>query len=68
MPEALEPGGIGRERLWQNFQCDIAIEFRIPRAVDLPHTACANGRKNLIGTDMSAGCQRHGEVLIIEPA
>ena len=50
---ALEPRhalGVARECFGQDFQCHIAPELRIPRAVHLAHPARTNSSENFIGT------------------
>ena len=43
--------GIGRERLGQHFDRDVAIEAHVPRAVDRAHPAGADLGDDFIGTE-----------------
>ena len=56
---ALKPGhatAIGGERLWQDFDRDVALQTRVARAVHLAHPACADGGNDLVGAEAdSAG-------------
>ena len=36
---------------------DVAIQARVPRAVDLPHPARAERREDLVGTETGAGVE-----------
>jgi hypothetical protein len=49
--EAHQPIGIGRERLGQDFQRDVAIELRIARAIHLTHAACAEAAGDFVQPD-----------------
>ena len=40
--EARQAVGVGRERLGQDLDRDVAIELRVARAIDLAHAACAD--------------------------
>ena len=52
--EAGQPVGVGGHALGQDLDGDLAIELRIPRAVDLAHAAGAEGREDLVGTESRA--------------
>ncbi len=54
---ALEAGQsivVSCERRRQDLDGDLAIEFRVRRAVDLAHAAGANGRDHFIGAETGA--------------
>jgi hypothetical protein len=53
--ESREPVGVVGERRGENFQRDVAVERRIPRAIDLAHAACAEDADDLIDADARAG-------------
>ena len=60
---ALEPRervGIGRDGLRQHLDRDVAIQLPVARAVDLPHSARAQRREDLVGAEAGAGGERHG--------
>jgi hypothetical protein len=55
---ALEAGdavGIGGERLRQNFQRDIASQFRVARTIHLSHPTGTERRNDFVGTELSTG-------------
>ena len=56
---------IARERLGQDFQGDVPVQLRVARPIDLAHPAHTDGSENLVGTKVSAGCQRHASRLIL---
>ncbi len=58
-PEAGDAVRVGRERLGQDLDRDIAVEPRVSRPVDLPHPAGAEGREDFIRTQACASgeCQ-----------
>jgi hypothetical protein len=61
---ALEPGNpiaVGGKHIREDFDRDVAVELRIPRAVDLAHSAGTERRDDLINTEPRAWCQRHVE-------
>lgn len=43
----------------QNLQRDVTAEFRIPRPVDLSHSACADRGNNLVRTEPSTWGEGH---------
>ena len=57
--EPRKPILIRRERLWQDFDRDVAFESRVTRAVNLPHAADSQGGPHLIGAETSAGREGH---------
>ena len=57
--EAREPIRIGRERVRQDLQRDVAIQLRVARAIDLTHAARAEQRNHFVGTDTSAVANGH---------
>ena len=44
----------------QDLDGDDAVQTRVARAIHLAHAARTDGSENLVGTKVSAGCQRHG--------
>ncbi len=52
--EAREPFGVARDELRQDFQRDVAMEFRVAGAVDLAHAACAKRASYFVRTDSRA--------------
>jgi hypothetical protein len=46
--EALESHFVTSELLRENLDCDLAIEPRVTRAIDLAHSANTNERENLV--------------------
>ena len=57
--EPRQPIGILRERFGQNFNSNLSTEVRVARAIDLAHTASADGRLNLVGSEASTGTNTH---------
>src|SRR5262249_2932358 len=57
--EAAPQVGVFRERLWQNLDSDDAVEARISGAIDLAHTASAEGAADLVRTEASTSRERH---------
>ena len=49
--EAREPLAIGCEVFGQHLDGDVALELRIPGAIDLPHAASAERRDHLVRTN-----------------
>ena len=47
----------------QYLDCDVAIQLRVARAVDLAHAARANGRNDFVGAKARAGGE--GQALIV---
>ena len=61
---ACEPGesfGLASKFVWQDFERDVTIQFRIASAVDLPHPALADMRNDFVDAEPGAGCE--GQVL-----
>ena len=58
--EALAAIGVDRCDIGQHFECDLALQSRIARPIDLAHPAGAKQRHDFIGTELSARAQRHG--------
>ena len=52
--EAREPIGVGRERVGQDLDRDVAIQLRVARAIDLAHPAGAERRQDLVGAEPRA--------------
>src|SRR5262245_16497439 len=57
--ETREPVGIEREGFRKNFERDLAIELRVPRAEYLAHAARSEQRYDFVRADQGAGCERH---------
>ena len=60
---ALEPGqpvSVGRERGRQNLDGDLPLQLRVGRAIDLAHSARADGGNDLVGAEARAGDQGQG--------
>ena len=57
--EAGEPFRIGREGLGQDFDGNVAMEFRVRRPIHLAHAARANERDDLVGAEANTGRKRH---------
>ena len=53
--ESREPIGIGSEQVGQDFDRDVAIELRVPGAVDLTHAACPESSDDLVRAESGAG-------------
>ena len=55
---ALEAGqrvGIGSHGLREDLDRDVAVELRVPRAIDLAHPPRAERREDLVGAEAGAG-------------
>ena len=63
--EAREAVGIEGEELGQNLERDVAIELRVARAIDLAHSARADGREDFVRAEAGAVREGHGIVWII---
>jgi hypothetical protein len=50
---------VAGERFGQDFQCDIAPEFRIPGTVHFAHPARTDGGENFIGAESRPYRDRH---------
>ena len=57
--EAGEAGRVAGEFSGQRFNCDVAPEFAIVGAVDFAHAADAEGRQNLVRSQLTPGLHRH---------
>ena len=57
--EAGDPVGVTGERCGQDLDCDITIQLRVPRPVQLPHPAHADLGSDSIWTRPNAGDERH---------
>ncbi len=51
---------IEREDLWQHFDRDVAIQFRIAGAIDLAHSPGADLRGDFVDADSEARGEGHG--------
>jgi hypothetical protein len=58
--EAREPLRVGRQRLGEHLDRDLAIEPGVARPVDLAHAPLTDGREDFVRTDATAGGERHG--------
>ena len=54
-----EPLGIGRERVGQDLQRDVATELRVARAIHLAHPARAEQADDLVDAERAAGFEGH---------
>jgi hypothetical protein len=54
-----ETFGIGGERLGQDLDRHVALQPHVARAINLAHTAGADGRKDLVRSETIAGRQDH---------
>ncbi len=61
-PEAGEQRGVGGEVGRQHLDRHLAVEARVPGAVDLAHSAGADRRGDLVRTEPGAGIKCHGTV------
>ena len=57
--ESLAELRVRGERLRQDLDRDRAIQARVPRFIDLAHTARAERRQNFVRAESSAGGYRH---------
>jgi hypothetical protein len=57
--EAAETIGIGGERHWQDLDCDIARETRVPRSIHLAHAARSDRSEDFVWTEASSWHQSH---------
>ena len=57
--EPRKPLRIGDERLRQNFQRNVPLQLRVPRAVDLPHPARTDGGDHFVRTEGGTGSECH---------
>ena len=51
--ETSQPIGSVGESFRKDFDSDIALELRVPRAIDLSHATCADGLNNLVEAEPS---------------
>ena len=63
--QAPDAFGIAGQRGGQDFDGDLTLELRVRRAVDLAHSASANGGDHLIRTESGAGSEGQGCVIIL---
>ena len=63
--ETLQTIGISGKRCWQNFDCDIAVQPRVSRPINLAHAAGPNWRMNLVRPQHFSGGECHRWVAII---
>ena len=63
---ALESGQglrVGEHGLREHLDGDVALEPRVPRAVDFPHPSGAERRDDLVRTETGAGRERHRRII-----
>jgi hypothetical protein len=60
--ETAETIGIAGEGSGKDFDGDIAVQTRVPGAINLAHAACTQRRDDLVGTELRASRQSHLEV------
>jgi hypothetical protein len=58
--ETCEPVDIGRERVRQYFERDVALKPRVACTIDLTHAAGAKRRDDFIRAESSPGLKAHG--------
>src|SRR5262245_41787517 len=59
--EACKTVGIGAKGVPQNFDCNVAIQLRVSRSIDLSHSSFAKQRRQFIRTKSSSN---HMELII----
>ena len=57
--EARAPLGVGGEEIREDFQCNVAAEPTVARAIDLAHAAGANGREHFVLADARTNGEGH---------
>jgi hypothetical protein len=57
--ESGEPRRVRGERARQHLDRDVAVELRVPRAVDLAHSTLAEGSEDLVGAEAGTHRQSH---------
>ena len=63
--EPREPVRVGRERLGQDLDGDVAIELRVARPIHFAHPAGAEGGEDLVRAEARASGQGHESRLIL---
>ena len=58
--KACEPFGVVRKQIREDFDRDVAIELRVPRAIDFAHAARADRHADFVRAKTSASSKRHG--------
>ena len=58
--ESRQPIRVAREQLGQDLERDVAIEFRVARAIDLAHAALPKPVEDLVSADSAARGEAHG--------
>ena len=61
--EALAELRVGGEAIGKDLDGDRAVQPRVTRAVDLPHSSSSDGREDLIRPEARSRGQRHGLLL-----
>lgn len=51
--------GVERERLRQRLDGDVALQLRVPRAIDAPHAPLTDEGRDLVRAELRAGCDGH---------
>ena len=57
--EPRAPVGVGGEGSRQDLDGDVALEPRVPGAIDLAHSAFADRREDFVGAQTGGGGERH---------
>src|SRR5262245_28913728 len=63
--EAGQPIVVARERLGKDLDGDEPIELRVPRTIDLAHSAGSDCGEDFVWPEARADGQRHGAMLIL---
>src|SRR5688572_31377934 len=63
-PESFTRNRIPRKRCGQNLDRDLATELRIARAIDLAHSASADGGEDFVSAEGGARSQRHASRIV----
>jgi len=60
-----QAGGIFGRNIVQDLDRDIAVQLRIPRAINLAHSACTEGREYLVLAEHRTRSQGHSPDYIL---
>jgi hypothetical protein len=68
--ESREPFGVVSQCIRENFDCDVSLQRRVRRPIDLAHAAFAERRDDFVGTEAGAWRERHSVVQVsqIDPS
>ncbi len=58
--EASDALGVRGEERRQDLDCYVTMKLGVAGAIDLAHTACAQGARHLVNAQTGSWCQRHG--------